>query len=341
MATADDADKNDDELTAGQRLAAAKAAKAARKAAKRGRSAEVVETKALKHAEAATTWAKQHRRKLIVAVVLVAVAVAGATGWSIYSEEKAQEASTVLWDAVETARAEIVAEGGASPDEDTQTYATIEARAERASERYEKVVAQYPSTPAAVWAHLGRGNALYELGEHGDARTAYQKALTEGGDDPIIAWRALEGIGFTYEAEEQWDVAIERFQELGSSAEGAWRDIADYHLARMYLAKNDEARAKETLRELVDRLRGEREGEPQLDYVLAQAELRLAALDPTLVPRAQPAFPGGGFGGGGEGGMGDMGDMDPEQLQRILEQLQKQGIGDGAGGGGGEGGGTE
>ena len=323
MATADEAEKK--EMSAGQRLAAEKAAKAAKKAAKRGRTAEVVETKALKRAELATDWAKKNRRMLIGGAVVVGIAVAAATGYSIYAEAKAKEASKVLWDAVETARAEIVAEGEGL-DDDAQTYPTIAARAERAAERYESVISQYPDTEAAIWARLGRANALYELGQHEDARGEYEKALSEGGDDPIVAWRALEGIGFTYEAEEKWDEAVERFQELGQSADGAYRDIADYHLARMHLAKGDEARAKETLRDLVDRLRGDREGQPELSFVLSQAEVRLAALDPTMVRRSQPAFPGGGPGGPG-GGAGGMGDMDPEQLQRILEQLQKQGLG--------------
>ena len=321
-------------MSAGQRLAAEKAAKAAKKAAKRGRTAEVVETKALKRAELATDWAKKNRRMLIGGAIVVGVTVAAATGYTIYAEGEAKEASKVLWDAVETARADIVAEGQGLED-DAQTYPTIAARAERATERYEQVISQYPGTEAATWARLGRANALYQLGQHEEARDAYQVALSEGGDDPVVAWRALEGIGFTYEAEEKWDEAVERFQELGSSAEGAYRDIADYHLSRMYLAKGDDARAKETLRDLVDRLRGDREGQPQLDFVLSQAEIRLAALDPTMV-RSQPAFPGGGGLGGGGGGAGGMGDMDPEQLQRILEQLQKQGLGAGAPEPGGE-----
>ncbi len=345
MATADEADKResrDPPETAGQRLAAAKAAKAARKAAKRGRQAEVVETKALKRAEVAGEWARSNRRTLIVAMVVIGAVVAGATGWSIHQEEKAQEASAVLWDAVETARAQILPEGeGADPDADRPTYPTGEARAERAAERYAKVVEQYPDTAAATWARLGQGNALFDLGKHEEAREAYEKALAEGGDDPIVAWRALEGIAFTYEANEQWDEAIERFGELGELEGQRWTDIADYHRARMHLAKGDEARAKETLRGLVERLRGEREDEPDLEYVLFQAELRLSALDSSLVPRQQAPFPGGaGFGGQG-GGPG--GDISPEQLQQILERLQKQGVGGAGapGGGGGAPGGGE
>ena len=75
--------------------------------------------------------------------------------------------------------------------------------------------------------------------------------------------------------------------------------------------------------------------------MLAQAEVRLRELDPSAVP-ARPTLGGGPLGGGGGGGIpglgggagglpaglggGGAGDLSPEQLQRLIQQLQsKQG----------------
>jgi hypothetical protein len=147
-------------------------------------------------------------------------------------------------------------------------------------------------------------------------------------------WRALEGKGFTLEAEEHWDQALEVYQEMARVDDGRFEPVAKYHMARMYLAKGDRDRATETLRGVVDHLREAENDENAQDfeYVLAQAQIRLRALDPSAVPAPPPGF-GDSMMGAGPGADGQP-QLTPEQLQELIRRFQQQG--GGAPGGGAE-----
>ena len=269
---------------------------------------------------------------MIGALVVALLGVIGWLGWSSYSDQQAEAAGALLADAVEIAQAEIVAaeEGddaapdAAEPDADAApTFATEEARAEAALEAYRRVLSEYPSSDAAIWARLGEAKALSDLGRHAEARQAYEAAEGEGGGDPSVALRALEGSAFTFEAEEQWDQALQVYERLAAIDERRYQPVAEYHRARMYIAKGERERATETLRELVEDL-GEAEDDAErqdFTYVLAQAETRLRELDPAAAPppRANES-PLGGLGGlGGPGGQ-----MSNEQLQELIRQFQQK-----------------
>lgn len=328
-----------DGLTAGARLAAAKAAKAARKAAKRGKEkkeadpvAQVRDSQLAKKAQEAGSWAAQNRNVVIAALVVILLGIAGWAGWSSYSDGQAQAAGALLADAVEIAQAEIVA--AEEPGEDAAgetareeadsdappTFPTEEARAEAALEAYRRVLTEYPSSDAAIWARLGEAKALADLGRHGEAREAYEAAEGEGGSDPSVALRALEGIAFTFEAEEQWDQALQVYERLAAIDGQRYQPVAEYHRARMYIAKGERERATETLRELVEDLGQAEDDDERQDfaYVLAQAETRLRELDPSAAPPPRASeSPLGGLGGPG-------GQMSNEQLQELIRQFQQK-----------------
>lgn len=320
-------------LSRGQRLAAQKAAKAAQKAAKRGKQAELVESKVVKQAGVATEWAARNRQTLLLALGAVTVAIVGAFAYSAYTAGEAHAAASLLQQAVTTAEAPVeTSRDGTDPDGDDERerYGSLEERAEKALGRYRQVLTEHPSSRAAVWARLGEGAALLAADRAEDARAAFETALRDAGDDDVVAWRALEGIAFSYEAEEQWAEATERLQELEHVGDGAFEDMADFHLARIQLAQGERDRAKETLRTLYDRLN--EEDHPERPFLRDQVELRLMELDSSLVQRpASPFGPGGMPMPGGGGNPADQ--LSPEQLQRLIESMQKK-AGGGAGGAG-------
>ena len=199
--------------------------------------------------------------------------------------------------------------------------ATLNAHRSPALEAYRRVVTEYPSSDAAIWARLGEAKALADLGRHGEAREAYEAAEGEGGSDPSVALRALEGIAFTFEAEEQWDQAHQVYERLAAIDGQRYQPVAEYHRARMYIAKGERERATETLRELVEDLGQAEEDDERQDfaYVLAQAETRLRELDPSAAPPPRASeSPLGGLGGGPGGQMSN------EQLQELIRQFQQK-----------------
>lgn len=305
--------KGSGKISAGQRLAAAKAAKAAKKIAQRGKEAEVVEEQALETASVASSWLDRNRNKLLGAFVAVLLVGGAFFGIRAMQQGSAAEASQLLWEATEILNASIEAPGeendaedsvdavDAPEDEDEVTYETIAARADAALAKLDELFASHGDSPAAAWGRLEQGRALYQKGEHAEARTAFEAALAQGGE--ALAARALEGIAFTFESEENWDEAVAHFEQLREEG-GALQILADYHLARIHLAKNEEDPAKTKLQAVLEALR--EDDAPELAYVRDQAELRLMAIDSSLVQRDAA------------------GQMDPAEMQRLIEQLTRQ-----------------
>ena len=327
-----------DRMSAGARLAAARAAKAARKAAKRGKEKQeeqapldaVKESDLGQKAAQAGEWAQQNQTIVYAIAAAVILGLGGYIGWHYHSKGQAEASATLLAEALEISTAELRGEDAPPPDEDDDapTFSSAEARAEAALEAFEAVTTSHPDSAAAAWAYLGAGNALLELERYEDARQRFDRAIAVAGSDRTVLWRALEGKGFTHEAEEQWAEAAEVYQELSRVDDGSLDRVAQYHLGRMFLAQGEREQATETFRTLVEGLREASDDEEQQDFefVLAQAEVRLAELDPSSAP-ARPALPSPGApgaGGGAPGGPGGAGDLSQEQLQELIRRFQQQ-----------------
>ena len=305
--------KKDPKETAGQRLARAKKLKADRKAAERSIEDEVVEEAAIEQAEVAASFLEKNQKSIVMGMVGIAVAAALFFGYQKFAEGATAESSTALWGAVSTANAEVVAEEDAAADAsdapERETYETIRARAEAALEKFRAVQSDFPGSDAATYAALGEANALYDTGEFAEAREVYERALSAGQNDVNVTIRGTEGIAFTFEAEDNWESAKERYEELKDIEHPQAEPLARLHLARVALHNDDEETAKTELRTLLENLR--EEDAPQLPYVRDQAELRLMALDSSLVQRA-PDLGGAGLQGA------------PEDLQRQIQELMRQ-----------------
>jgi tetratricopeptide (TPR) repeat protein len=343
-------------MSPGARLAAQRAAKAAAKAAKKAaraaeaeaasgvvagpRKPDAVDLAAARRAAAAEGWFHEHRTALLAAVVAIVLAFGGFLLWEKYGHARDREAAAALVAALQAANGVVSADTaalGALPS-DVDVFPTEEARATRALELFREVTGKHAGTAVAAWARLGEAKALLDLGKPTEAREAFQKALREARGDVTVEARAQEGLAFTFEAEGKPDQALEHFQALLRVGEGAFRDLAEYHLARVYLAKGERGRAKDTLRTLVQRLR-ERDDDPRIGasapYVRYQAELRLAELDPSAVPRG-PGGVGTGWGPGGLqlGGGDGPSRLSQEQIEALIRNLQRSASGASGGGSG-------
>jgi len=252
--------ENQAPLTAGQRLAAQQAAKAARKAAQRGRDAELVEEKAIAQAVVAKDWMADNLKPLGLMAGGVLLVAAVGIGWATFTHRQNTAA------------------GG-------QLAAVLEANAddpEALATAYASVAESHSKTPAAAWARIGEGKALYAQGKFDSARAAYQAAL-ESSDDETIRWAALEGISYALEAEKSYDEALEQLEAL-RAVNRSIAPIAGYHQGRILAeqGKLDEAKTKFdwVLNELKE------SDAPALPYTQEQAEARLALIDPSQAPAA-------------------------------------------------------
>jgi len=245
-------------LTAGQRLAAQQAAKSARKAAERGRDADLVEERAIAQAVVAKDWLQDNLKPLGLMAGGVLLVAAIGIGWSTFTRSQ---------DAAAGAELAAVLEG------DTDDPATL-------ANTYAAVAAAHAKTPAAAWARIGEGKALYAQGQWEQSRAAYQAAL-DGSDEEAVRWAALEGIAYSLEAEKSYEQAIEQLEALRELDRNI-APIAGYHQGRILVAEGKVDEAKARFDGVLNELR--QADAPVLPYTQEQTEARLALIDPTLAP---------------------------------------------------------
>jgi tetratricopeptide (TPR) repeat protein len=328
-------------LTPGQRLAAKKAQKATKKKEfkadlkrkeeeerdkereeanrifVRNRKAEGLPEEVQKAAGTFTHFMQDNKGRILGAIAAFVVASALFVLGQRYLFTGDTEQAKKLSAALEVAAAQVDAtdEDGKS-DTGEVVYKSRAERAQKAAEAYEAAIKLDPGSKAAAWASLALAELKLELGKHDEALKLYEQAYTsQKTDTPALAARALEGLAIANEAAGKADEAVKRYEELKAFDNGAQKDLAEYHLGRLKLAKGDKDGAKAILKPLYDRLNERAEGMPQSRYLKGEVEIRLAEIDSTLVDKGA---------GAGEG------QYSQEEIQRLIEQLRMQ---QGAGGG--------
>lgn len=242
-------------MTAGERLAAQQAAKAARKAAQKGRDAELVEEKAIAQAVVAKDWLQDNLKPLGLMAGGVLLVAAVGIGWSTFTRGQAVDAGAAL--------------GAVLNSEGSDPAALASA--------YADVAEAHPKTPAAAWARIGQGKALYEQGDFAGARTAYRAAL-DISDEEVVRWAALEGVAYSLEAETSYEEALAELEAL-REVDPSVAPIAGYHQGRILLAQGKRKEAKTKFDGVLADLKDPEA--PALPYTEEQTEARLALLDPS------------------------------------------------------------
>jgi tetratricopeptide (TPR) repeat protein len=257
-----------------------------------------------------TGYVQGHRGR-IVSVVLGVIAlgfavVLGRTYMSSGSAEQAQR----LASAIEIANAPLdPADDDGKGEDDKPVFKSAADRAAKASEAFASAAKLEPDSLAAGWARLGQAGTLLGAGKADQAVPLFQASLAAHKDDLVVSARALEGLAIALEASGKGEEARKRFEELKGFDGGAHKDLAEYHLARLKLAKGDRDGAKALLKDLYDRLSAPAEGAPRSRFLKSEVEARLAELDSSLVPA-----------GGSEAQQ-----FSPEEIQRLIQQLQQKG----------------
>jgi len=282
--------------TAGTRLAAKRAAKAAQKAAKRGTTNQL--EKATHKVQEAAAWVDDHGRKIwfgLGAIVVIGVA------WVIlahYLTTKDYAAGAALHTAVTNNLGVVVPPQETAPEDlIVPTFSSAEERAKKTLEGYKEVATKYGSSTAGKYAMLGVANSLFDAGKYPEATAEYAKVLDGAGADVHLHFRALEGSGYAFEAQQKYPEALAKFEELSRFANGAYRSLADYHRARVLVAQGKAAEARTLLEGLSKALAAntnvqERE---RFESAVESSEIMLQELGgkPTEKPRIDPTGKGG------------------------------------------------
>jgi tetratricopeptide (TPR) repeat protein len=240
---------------------------------------------------------------------------------------KAAEAGEALTQALDAFSATAQRTDGAAAPRFGPTFGTDDERLREAATRFRRAGERFPDARVAPMAQLGQATTLYLQGRYAEARPIYQGLL--GKDLAGLEAQALEGLGFTLESLNDLDGALQRFRELQALQDGAYRDQAQFYQARVFVRRNEPDRAKELLRQIVERIGTAAAADPTAVASLSLRDQAFALLrevaptDPLILQRDRERAVGRPEGDNHEGEGGGAGGIPPELLRQLQERMRR------------------
>jgi len=188
-------------------------------------------------------------RRVGLALIILAVVGLGWGGWMLWHTRAESHGAVAL------AQARFLLAQAQTPN------AAPEAK-ERAQKALEDVVAEYPRLSSGAQAAYQLGNLRFAAGQYPQARAAFQVARSRARSASLASLASL-GIGFTFEAEKNYEAAEKSFAETvkGASPKDFLYEEAMSDMARVQELGGKRAAALETyqkiLKELPDGRRAE------------------------------------------------------------------------------------
>ena len=116
-------------------------------------------------AEATVHWSEEHKSRLIVGAVVVAVVLAATIGGWYYLNQQDQKASMLLNQAVRTMDTQL-RPAGAPAEPDIPSFSSAKERTTAAHKQFQATVDQYPHTRTAEFARYFLGLTSSQLGDN-------------------------------------------------------------------------------------------------------------------------------------------------------------------------------
>ena len=192
-------------------------------------------------AEKTVHWSGEHKAKLIVAGVIVAVlAAAGLGGW-YYLNKQDEKASLALSQAVRTLDTPI-RPAGSPPQTEFPSFGSAKERATEAHQQFQEIADQYPHTRSGEIARYFLGLTAAELGDNAVAERDLRTVGSHNDDLGALARFALASV---YRNTNRNKKAIDIYKKLiDKPAQTVGKVTAQLELAATYQADNQPLEAK-------------------------------------------------------------------------------------------------
>lgn len=283
---------------------------------------EMVDDALARSASAFSTWFKKNFSAIQWVVIAAVVGGAGFLGYTYFSQKKAAGASGSLMAAVADERGRVVPEDKKQDDkrsdeekefDQQKVFKSADERADTALAAYRQVAEQNPGTGAGMLARLGEAGALLEKRDYQKAMEAYQQVMSSplAAADLDVKGRAIEGVGFAKEGKGDVDGALASFKELEGIDVKGYKELGEYHQARLLLGKGDKDKAKDLLKKAFDALKAPSADGHPFRFLENVVEESLRDLDPSAVPAKAPV-------GGPKGNA-----ISPEELEKIMKRARE------------------
>jgi hypothetical protein len=279
---------------------------------------EMVDDALSRMAAKSSRWVRTNFGTLQWVVVAGVVGLGGFMGYAHFAEKSAMAASGSLASAIADERGHVMAEDKRSDEEKEYSSARIfKTEAERqdaAMNGYNQVIDQHSGTGPAILAKLGQAGVFLDKKDFPHALEAYAAVLASplAAADPDVKGRAIEGAGFAKEGKGDLDGALASFKELEGVDVKPFKELAQYHQARVLVRKDQKDQAKDLLKKAHEKLTAPSTDGRPFQYLEDVVEKALRDLDPTALPPPRPQL---------GGAMGSK--MTPEEIQALVKRAQE------------------
>lgn len=115
---------------------------------------------------------------------------------------------------------------------------------------FDSFLSQYSGRTAGKLARAMFANICYDAGEIKKAIELYEKALADFTYDPSLKAMILNGLGYAYEADKNYDKALSSFERIVSEPDAPMKGESLFNVARLYAQKGDAAKSAEAYKKI-------------------------------------------------------------------------------------------
>ena len=193
-------------------------------------------------AEATVHWSEEHKSRLIVGAVVVAVVLAATIGGWYYLNQQDQKASMLLNQAVRTMDTQL-RPAGAPAEPDIPSFSSAKERTTAAHKQFQATVDQYPHTRTAEFARYFLGLTSSQLGDNAAAE-ADLKAVASTHNEDLAALAKL-ALAAVYRDKNRAKDAIDLYNQLiAKPTRSVGKAMVQMELADTYASTQQPADAK-------------------------------------------------------------------------------------------------
>ncbi len=193
-------------------------------------------------AEKTFEWSAEHKTRLIVMTVAVAVVAGVVLGGWYYLSQQDQKASVALSQAVRTLNTPI-RPAGMPPQPDSPSFASAKERATQAHKEFAAIVQNYPHTRSSEFAHYFVGLTSADLGDNAAAERELKSVASSHNDD--LAALANMALASVYRSTNRNKEAIDIYKKLiDKPTRTVGKTTAQMELAATYQSAQQPQEAK-------------------------------------------------------------------------------------------------
>jgi TolA-binding protein len=193
-------------------------------------------------AEATVDWTVDHKSKLVVGAVILAVVLGAAFGGWYYLNRQDQNASVELNQAVRTLDTSL-RPAGTPAEADIPSFTSVKERATEAHKKFQTVLDKYPHTRTAEFARYFLGLTSAQMGDNAAAERDLKDVASSHNED--LAALAKLALASIYRDTNRTKDAIDIYNGLiAKPTRSVGKASAQLELADTYRSTNQPAEAK-------------------------------------------------------------------------------------------------